>query len=62
MQSVIVGLTNLVMTLIGMALIDRLGRKALLLLGSVTFVISHWPHSHFRTVRIETPAFCATSR
>jgi sugar porter (SP) family MFS transporter len=41
MQSVIVGLTNLVMTLVGMALIDRVGRKALLLVGSVTFVISH---------------------
>jgi sugar porter (SP) family MFS transporter len=41
MQSVIVGLTNLVMTLVAMALIDRVGRKALLLVGSVTFVISH---------------------
>jgi sugar porter (SP) family MFS transporter len=41
MESVIVGLTNLVMTLVGMALIDRVGRKALLLMGSVTFVISH---------------------
>lgn len=41
MQSVIVGLTNLVMTLLAMALIDRLGRKALLLLGSITFVLSH---------------------
>jgi SP family xylose:H+ symportor-like MFS transporter len=41
MQSVIVGLTNLVMTIVGMALIDRVGRKALLLVGSVTFVISH---------------------
>jgi MFS transporter, SP family, xylose:H+ symportor len=41
MQSVIVGLTNLVMTIAAMALIDRVGRKALLLVGSVTFVISH---------------------
>ena len=41
MQSVIVGLTNLVMTVAAMALIDRIGRKALLLAGSVTFVISH---------------------
>ena len=39
MQSVIIGLTNLVMTLVAMALIDRVGRKALLLVGSVTFVI-----------------------
>ncbi len=41
MQSVIVGLTNLLMTFVGMALIDRVGRKALLLVGSVTFVFSH---------------------
>lgn len=40
-QSVIIGLTNLVMTLVAMALIDRVGRKALLLVGSVTFVMSH---------------------
>ena len=41
MQSVIIGFTNLVMTIIAMALIDRVGRKLLLLVGSVTFVISH---------------------
>jgi MFS family permease len=41
MQSVIVGLANLVMTVVGMALIDRMGRKLLLLVGLVTFVISH---------------------
>lgn len=41
MQSVIVGLTNLIMTLIAMAVIDKVGRKSLLLVGSVTFVISH---------------------
>ncbi len=51
-QSMIVGLTNLVMTLAGMMLIDRLGRKALLLVGSVTFILSHglaawvfWSHA-----------------
>ena len=41
MQSVIVGLTNLVMTIVAMLLIDRVGRKLLLLVGSVTFVMSH---------------------
>ncbi len=41
MQSVIIGLTNLVMTVVAMALIDRVGRKLLLLVGSVTFVLSH---------------------
>jgi len=40
-QSVILGFTNLVLTLVGMAVIDRIGRKALLLAGSVTFVFSH---------------------
>ncbi len=40
-ESVIVGFTNLLMTFVGMALIDRVGRKALLLVGSVTLVISH---------------------
>jgi sugar porter (SP) family MFS transporter len=51
MQSVIVGLANLVMTILAMGLIDRVGRKSLLLVGSVTFVVSHllaaWVfHSH----------------
>jgi len=41
LQAVVIGLTNLVMTLVAMALIDRVGRKALLLVGSVTFVMSH---------------------
>jgi sugar porter (SP) family MFS transporter len=41
LQSVIIGFTNLVMTLVAMALIDRMGRKTLLLVGSVTFVFSH---------------------
>jgi MFS family permease len=40
-RSIIVGLVNLVMTVVGMVLIDRIGRKPLLLVGSVTFVISH---------------------
>lgn len=41
MQSVIIGATNLVMTVIAMVLIDWIGRKTLLLVGSVTFIISH---------------------
>ena len=40
-RTVIIGLTNLTMTLVGLALIDRVGRKPLLLVGCVTFVISH---------------------
>jgi sugar porter (SP) family MFS transporter len=40
-QTVLVGATNLILTLIALALIDRVGRKALLLVGSVTFVLSH---------------------
>jgi SP family xylose:H+ symportor-like MFS transporter len=41
MQTVMVGLTNLTLTVLAMFLIDRIGRKALLLAGSVTFVLSH---------------------
>jgi sugar porter (SP) family MFS transporter len=40
-ESVIVGFTNLALTIVGMALIDRVGRKTLLLVGSVTLVMSH---------------------
>ena len=40
-RTVIIGLTNLTMTLVALALIDRVGRKALLMVGCVTFVIFH---------------------
>jgi SP family xylose:H+ symportor-like MFS transporter len=40
-QSVIIGFTNLILTILAMVIIDRAGRKSLLLLGSVTFVLSH---------------------
>jgi sugar porter (SP) family MFS transporter len=35
MQAIAIGLTNLIFTLVGMSLIDRFGRKSLLLLGAV---------------------------
>src|SRR6202012_3415713 len=35
LQSVAIGATNLIATVIGMSVIDRLGRKVLLLVGSV---------------------------
>lgn len=40
-QSAVVGAVNLVFTIIGMALIDRIGRRLLLLVGSITFILSH---------------------
>lgn len=39
-SSIIVGGTNLVFTFVGLYLIDRVGRKALLLLGSIGYIIS----------------------
>ncbi|MBN1895624.1 sugar porter family MFS transporter [bacterium] len=41
MQSVVIGLTNLVFTVIAMATIDRFGRKTLLLTGSVGMALFH---------------------
>jgi len=40
MQSILIGLTNLVFTMIAMIIIDRVGRRKLLLIGSVGMVIS----------------------
>lgn len=40
LQSVGIGITNLLFTFIGLYLIDRLGRKTLLLIGSVGYILS----------------------
>jgi SP family xylose:H+ symportor-like MFS transporter len=40
LQSVIVGATNLVFTMLAMAVIDRFGRKRLMLTGSLGYIIS----------------------
>lgn len=40
LQSVGIGVTNLVFTFVGLALIDRLGRKTLLYIGSVGYIVS----------------------
>lgn len=40
LQSVGIGLTNLIFTFVGLGLIDRLGRRTLLYLGSVGYIIS----------------------
>ena len=42
LQSVIVGLTNLTFTLLGLMLIDRVGRKPLLVVGSVGMVAAQF--------------------
>lgn len=39
-NSILIGVTNLVFTLIGMRLIDVLGRKQLLLIGSLGYIVS----------------------
>ena len=40
LSSIGIGLTNLVFTLVGVALIDRLGRKPLMFIGSIGYIIS----------------------
>jgi SP family xylose:H+ symportor-like MFS transporter len=40
LQSVIVGLTNLVFTMAAMSLIDRFGRRTLMIVGSIGYIIS----------------------
>lgn len=40
MQAAILGVTNVIMTLVSMALIDRLGRKPLLIIGSIGILLS----------------------
>jgi SP family arabinose:H+ symporter-like MFS transporter len=40
LQSVGIGITNLIFTFVGLWLIDRLGRRTLLLIGSVGYIVS----------------------
>jgi MFS family permease len=40
LQSIGIGVTNLVFTFVGLALIDRLGRRTLLYLGSFGYIVS----------------------
>ena len=53
MQAVAVGATNLVFTMIGMSIIDKVGRKALMLVGCATLTVClaavsaiFWTHVH----------------
>jgi MFS family permease len=40
LQSVGIGITNLIFTFVGLWLIDRLGRRTLLLIGSFGYIVS----------------------
>jgi sugar porter (SP) family MFS transporter len=40
LQSIGIGVTNLIFTFVGLALIDRLGRRTLLVLGSIGYILS----------------------
>jgi len=65
LQSVGIGITNLVFTFVGLWLIDRLGRRSLLYIGSVGYIVSlgltAWAFSsgHLGIVPITIFAFCA---
>jgi sugar porter (SP) family MFS transporter len=65
LQSVGVGLTNLIFTLLGLWLIDRVGRKTLLLIGSLGYIVSlsaisyAFFSSHYRLIPILIFAFIA---
>jgi len=65
LQSIGVGITNLVFTLVGLWLIDRLGRKTLLLIGSVGYIVSlsaicyAFISSHYSLIPILIFAFIA---
>ena len=41
LQTIIIGLTNLTFTMLGMFLIDKVGRRKLILIGSIGIVICH---------------------
>jgi MFS transporter, SP family, arabinose:H+ symporter len=65
LQSVGIGVTNLVFTFVGLGLIDRLGRRTLLYIGSVGYITSlglvAWAFftEHFRIVPVCIFAFIA---
>jgi MFS family permease len=40
LQSIGIGITNLIFTFVGLWLIDRLGRKTLLVIGSIGYIVS----------------------
>lgn len=65
LQSVGIGVTNLIFTLVGLRLIDRLGRRTLLYIGSVGYIVSlglvAWAFftGHYRIVPVCIFAFIA---
>jgi MFS transporter, SP family, arabinose:H+ symporter len=65
LQSIGIGVTNLIFTFVGLALIDRLGRRTLLYIGSFGYIISlgltawAFQNQHFNIVPVCIFAFIA---
>ncbi len=64
MSSVVVGFTNLIFTMAAMAIIDFFGRKKLMLIGSIGYILSlgtvAWAFFHFGLDASGTPQFTPT--
>ena len=56
LQPVILGLVNLMVTMVGLMLIDRIGRRKLMLAGSIGYIVSlGTPPGHFTPMAGPSP-------